>query len=117
MMKRLLLWTGGLALLAGIAVRWVRPAQLRMARVTAITPGAPPTASVVLTYGIGAMPERVIVDVADDVGGGGSATVEGAQVFLDVRLIGAPSRKYRITITATYRVLGRLFSVVREFAA
>ena len=116
-MKRLLLWSGGLALLTGTVVRWIRPAQLSSARVTAITPGAPPTASVALTYGIGAMPARVIVDIADDAGGGGSATADGAHVFLDVPLIGAPSRNYRITITATYRVLGRLFSVVREFAA
>jgi hypothetical protein len=116
-MKRLFLWCGGLALLAGVAARWVRPARLASARVTAITPAAPPAASVALTYGLGAMPARVIVDVADEVGGGGSATVEGDQLFLDVPLIGEPSRDYRVTATATYRVLGRPFTVVREFAA
>jgi hypothetical protein len=87
-----------------------------LARVTAITPGAPPAASVVLTYGIGAMPARLIVDVADDAGSSGSATVDGDQLFVDIPLIGTPSREYRVTATATYRVLGRPFTVVREFA-
>ena len=116
-MKRLFLWCCGLALLAGMVARWVRPAPLTLARVTAITPGDPPAASVALTYGIGAMPARLIIDVADDAGGGGSATVDGAQLFLDVPLIGPPSHEYRVTATVTYRVLGRPFTAVREFAA
>jgi hypothetical protein len=114
-MKRLFLWCGGLALLAGLVARWVRSAQLTSARVTTITPGAPPSANVALTYGTGAMPARMIVDVADAVGGGGSATVDGDQMFLDIPLTGAPSRNYRVTVTATYQVLGRLHTVVREF--
>jgi hypothetical protein len=116
-MKRLLLWCSGLALLAGAVIRWIRPARLTLARVTAVTPGAPPTASVALTYSLGAMPARVIVDVANDAGDGGSATVDGEQLFLDVPLIGAPSHNYHVTATISYRLLGRLFTVVREFAA
>jgi hypothetical protein len=65
---------------------------------------------------MGALPARVIVDVVDDAGGGGSATVDGEQQFLEVPLIGLPSRDYRVTATITYRLLGRLFTVVREFA-
>jgi hypothetical protein len=116
-MKRLLLWCGGLALLGGLATRWLRPARLTSANVTAITPGAPPTASVALAYSAGALPVRMIVDVADTAGGGGSATVDGDQLFLDVPLIGTPSRDYRVTTTATYRVLGHPFTIVREFIA
>ena len=88
-----------------------------MARVTAITPGDPPAASVALSYGVGAMPARLIVDLADNTGSAGSATVDGDRRFLDVLLSGAPSRAYKITVTATYRVLGRLFTVVREFTS
>jgi hypothetical protein len=116
-MKRPLLWGAGLALLAGAIARWARPARLTMASVTAVTPGAPPTASVVLNYTIGAMPARVIVDVAGDGGDGGSATVDGAQQLLEVPLTGIPSRNYRVTVTASYRVLGRLFTTVRDFTA
>jgi hypothetical protein len=116
-MKRLLLWCGGLALLAGVVARWVRPARLASARMTAITPGAPPTANVALTYRAGAMPASVIVDVVDEQGNGGSATVDGDQMFIDVPLSGAPSGSYRVTATATYMVLGRPLTVMRQFVA
>jgi hypothetical protein len=116
-MKRILIWCGGLALLGGVAARWLRPARITAAKVTAITPGAPPTASVVLAYSAGALPVHMIVDVADTAGGGGSATVDGEQIFLDIPLIGEPSRDYHVTTTATYRVLGRPFTIVREFIA
>jgi hypothetical protein len=106
-----------LALLAGAVARWVWPARLRLARVTAITPGAPPTASVALTYSFGAMPARVIVDVDNNAGCGGSATVAGDQLFLEVPLIGAPSPDYRVTTTATYRLLGRPLTVIHKFSA
>ena len=116
-MKRVLLWCGGLVMLGWVAARWLRPAQITSAKVTAITPGAPPTASVALAFSAGALPLRMIVDVADTAGGGGSATVDGDQLFLDIPLIGTPARDYRVTTTATYRVLGRPHTVVRQFSA
>jgi hypothetical protein len=116
-MKRLLLWCSGLALLTGAIIQWVRPARLTSARVTAITPGDPPSASVALTYSVGAMPAHVIVDVADEARNGGSATVDGDQMFIDIPLIGAPLGSYRVTATATYLVLGRPLTVVREFTS
>jgi hypothetical protein len=115
-MKRLVVWSSAVALFAIGYLRWMRPARLTAVRITSLTSDTPPTASVVLTYGVGAMPARVIVDLADDGGNGGSATVDGDQMFLDVPLIGAPAHHYRVTITATYRVLGRLLTVMREFA-
>lgn len=114
-MKRFFVWGGALALLAGVFVKWVRPARMRDARFTAITPGSPPTASVVLSYGLGAMPARVILDLADQASNGGSATADGRQLFFEVPIAGAPSESYRITTTATYLLLGRQYSVVREF--
>jgi hypothetical protein len=104
-----------LGLLAGLLVYWSRPAPLKSARVTVVTSGDPPTASVALRYGAGAVPARVIVDLASDTGGSGSATVDGKQMFLEVPLVDAPSDRYRITTTATYRVAGRLHIVVRDF--
>jgi hypothetical protein len=115
--KQYFFWGSVLALLASGLVRWLRPAFLLGAKVTAITPGDPPTASVALTYGAGLAPASVIVDVCNRDGSGGSATVEGRQIFLEVPLVGATDADYRIMTTATYRMLGRPRTVVREFPA
>jgi hypothetical protein len=115
-MKRLL-WSAGLALLAGVAALAFRPARMLVARVTAITPGSPPVASVALAYSSGLAPASVIVDVLDGLGAGGSATVAGTQLFLEVPLIGALSGDLHVTTTATYRLLGVPITLVREFAA
>jgi hypothetical protein len=72
---------------------------------------------VALTYGAGTLPALTIVDLAGAAGCGGSATIDGDQMFLDIPLIGAPSHNYCVTVTATYRVLGRPFTIVREFTA
>jgi len=115
--KRYFFWGSALALLASGLVRWLRPAFLLGAKVTAVTPGDPPIASIALTYGAGLAPASVIVDLRNRDGSGGSATVEGRQMFLEVPLIGATDADYRITTTATYRVLGRPRTVLREFPA
>jgi len=114
-MQRLFVWAGATALLAGVVARWIRPARLLDTRITAITPGAPPTASVVLSYARGAMPARVIVDIADRDGNRGSATIDGERMFVEVPLDGMLANSQRITTTATYRVLGMLWTVVSEF--
>ena len=115
--KQYFLWGSVLALLASGLVRWLRPALLLGAKVTAVTPGEPPTASVALTYGAGLAPASVIVDLRNRDGSRSSATVEGRQVFLEVPLAGATDADYQIMTTATYRVLGRPRTVVREFPA
>ena len=115
--KRYFFWGSALALLASGLVRWLRPAFLLGAKVTAVTPGDPPIASIALTYGAGLAPASVIVDLRNRDGSGGSATVEGRQMFLEVPLAGATDADYRITTTATYRVLGRPRTVLREFPA
>ncbi|MFL5802605.1 MAG: hypothetical protein ACJ8CR_12800 [Roseiflexaceae bacterium] len=116
-MKQRLLWSAGLALLAGTAALALRPARLLAARVTATTPGSPPVANVVLTYGLGLAPASVIVDVLDSGGNGGSATIDGTQLFIEIPLSGALASGHRVTTTATYRLLGVPLTVVREFAA
>jgi hypothetical protein len=115
--KQYFFWGSVLALLASGLVRWLRPAVLLSARVTAVTPGDPAIASVALAYSAGLAPASVIVDLRDRDGSCGSATVEGRQMLLEVPLLGATDMDYRIMTTVTYRVLGRPRTVVREFPA
>lgn len=112
--KPYLFWGSLLALLSG-AIALARPARLLAARVTAVTPGDPPTASVGLTYGRGVPPATLIVDVYGSDGSGGSATIDGRQLFAEVPIAGTLSGEYHVTTTAAYRVLGVLRTSVREF--
>src|SRR5262245_26308418 len=109
------LFLGGILALLGGAVARLRPALLLTAKVTALTLDTPPTAGVALRYGSGSAPVSLIVDVYDQDGNGGSATIPGDQLFLEVPLIGAFGGSYRLTTTATYRLLGRPWTNVREF--
>jgi hypothetical protein len=58
----------------------------------------------------------VIVDIAGRNGSSGSATVDGDHIFVEVPLADTLGDSYRVTATATYRVLGKARTVVREFA-
>jgi len=116
-MKRLFFWGGALALLAAVA-RLSLPARLLDARVTSVVPGHPAYANVVLRYGSGAIPTCVIVDVAERDGSGGSATVEGRDMFLEVPVVGDVRAGCQVTTTATYQVFGWPYTVVvRMFPA
>jgi hypothetical protein len=106
---------GGILALLGGAVARLRPALVRSAKVTALTLDTPPTASVALRYSSGSVPISLIVDVYDQGGNGGSATIPGDRLFLEVPIIGALGGGYRLTTTATYRLLGRPWTSVREF--
>ena len=112
--KHYLFLGGALALLGGAVAR-LRPARVLAAKVTALTPGTPPTASVALIYGGGAPPVSLIVDLYDQDGSGGSATIPGDQLFLEVPIIGTFGGAYRLTTTATYRLLGLPWTSVREY--
>jgi hypothetical protein len=109
------LFLGGVLALIGGAVARLRPALLLAANVTAMTLDSPPTASVALRYGSGSPPVTLIVDVYDQRGNGGSATLPGDRLFLEVPIIGAFGGTYRLTTTATYRLFGGLWTSVREF--
>ena len=104
-------------MLAAGFLRFARPARLLSARVTAITPGDPAIASVVLHYSAGMLPARLIVDLAARDGSGGSATVDGDQVLLEVPIDSPTADQYSVAITASYRVFGTTRTVVRKFAA
>lgn len=113
-MKRSFFWSILLVFLGGLALQ-TRPARLRSARVTAVTPGTPPIASVALTYGSGTAPVSVIVDVRGRDGNGGSATIDGQQRFVELPLVRAPQSGYAVVATAFYRVFGMLWVSTREF--
>src|SRR5689334_1274353 len=107
MKPKIFFWGGTLGLLAGALAYLARPAALKSASITATTPGNPPTASVALDYGGGALPAHVIVDLRDGANNGGSATVDGKQLFLEVPLAGTLGDGCSVTVTASYRLLSR----------
>jgi hypothetical protein len=59
----------------------------------------------------------MIVDLESRDSGGWSATVDGDQVLLEVPLAAPIAAKYNVTVTATYRVLGKSRTVISIFAA
>ncbi|NWG20994.1 MAG: hypothetical protein HXY39_11820 [Chloroflexi bacterium] len=95
----------GLAAL-GAAIVGARPARLRSARVTCLSGSNPPCASIALTYGPGARPQCVVIDVSGAHGATGSATVGSDQEFIEVPLAGKAGGPYRVAATAVYRVGG-----------
>jgi hypothetical protein len=62
------------------------------------------------------LPSSVVVDVLDRAGHGGSATIAGTQLFLELPLIGALGSDHHVTATATYRLLGMPLTFVDQFA-
>jgi hypothetical protein len=104
-----------LGILTGVLAYFTRPARLRSASVTAVAPGTPPVASVALRYGHGLPPISVIVDIQGRGGNGGSATIDGLQRFVEIPIAGPPDDSYHVTATATYQLLGRLWTHITEF--
>jgi hypothetical protein len=113
--KHYFLYGAALGILAGVLAYLARPARLISARVTAVVPGTPALASVALRYGLGLPPASVIVDLQGRDGHAGSATIDGQQLLIEIPLASPPHASYHVTATATYRVLGRLWTHVREF--
>ncbi|GAB4194018.1 MAG: hypothetical protein OHK0022_09520 [Roseiflexaceae bacterium] len=111
-------WLAG-ELIAGLAVGVLaglalRPARVREARVVRRTAGEPARIEVGLDYEGGLRPVSVVVDVEGE-GSSGSATVPGAQSFVEVLVQGSPDSVQHVTTTAAYRVLGVLRTDVRRF--
>ncbi len=114
-LKHYFLWGAAIGILAGLLAYVVRPARLRSASVTAVAPGTPPVASIALRYDHGLPPISVIVDVQGRSGNGGSTTIDGLQRFVEIPIAGPPDNSYRVTATATYQLLGRLWTRISEF--
>lgn len=100
-------------LLLGALVR-ARPARLLSARVTALSAGEVPLASVALAYSPGTRPVSVIIDVEGQQSTG-SATIDGEQLFVTIPLIGRARDGYHIRATVAHRMLGRVRINTQEF--
>lgn len=110
---RFLLLGGLLTVVAG-GITLLRPAKVRNAKVTTVSPGNSPIASVALMYGAGVRPTSLIVDIFLQ-NGDGSATIGGDQLFVDIPLIGSSNMHRYLVTTATYHILGRWYTVVQAF--
>lgn len=111
-------WLAG-ELAAGLAVGVLiglalRPARVREARVLRRNDGQPARIEVGLEYESGLRPVSVVVDVKGEAGSG-SATVAGAQSFVEVLVQGSADGPQHVTTTAAYRILGVLRTDVRQF--
>lgn len=87
------------------------PAPIRSARVTGVSGAGPFYAVLSWTYGVGARPVNVIFDLQAGPAAG-SITVDGDALEAEIPLGAAPAGPYRITISATYRILGFARTVV-----
>jgi hypothetical protein len=105
----------GLAAVIGFGLWRMRPARIHSARITDITPGAPPFAHITLAYGQGARPISVIVDVCGQNSEGGSAMLAGERQYVEIPLHGAVDGRYSLVVTATYRILGRSYIARQSF--
>ena len=87
------------------------PAPLRGARVTGVSGAGPFYAMLSWSYGVGARPVNVIFDLEAGPAAG-SITTDGEALEAEIPLGAAPAGPYRITISATYRILGFARTVV-----
>ncbi|MGQ9928541.1 MAG: hypothetical protein ACUVS4_16950 [Chloroflexaceae bacterium] len=112
-------WLWRVTLLAGglwLAVAALLPARVRQARLMAISGPGPFSAIIAWSYGLGARPISVIFDL--ELGDSyGSATTDGEALEAKIPLSAAPNGPWRITASATYRLLGAAYTQVRRFEA
>jgi hypothetical protein len=108
---------GGIGLAMGIVVTnyLLRPADIHIAKVTAVSTGKPSYASVVWTYGRGAPPTSVIIDLTTGGGASGSITVDGELLNAEIPLSAKFSGAYTLTFTQTHRILGMARTNVQTF--
>lgn len=111
------LWLGigaGLGLWLGRSA--ILPAAIHHAHISTISGHQPVYAMVGWTYGPGARPISVIFDIELAGGAYGSVTADGEALEAEVPVIGAGDPGlYRITASATYRILGIVRTIVYRF--
>jgi hypothetical protein len=110
------LWYGlwalvGLWLLHGALV----PAPIRGARVNAIGGAGPYSAELDWSYGAGARPLSIIFDLEAGAAKG-SLTTNGAATEAGIPLGMRPRGPYQLSVSATYRILGRAVTRVTTTA-
>lgn len=112
------LWLGigaGLSLWLGRTA--ILPAAIHHGHLGTISGHRPTYALIGWTYGAGARPLSVIFDIELSGGAQGSVTTDGEALEAEVPLIGAAEPgPYRITASATYRILGFVRTIAYRFA-
>ncbi|MFQ3662301.1 MAG: hypothetical protein SNJ69_07890 [Chloroflexaceae bacterium] len=110
-------WLWRAALLAGglwLARTTLLPGRVRKARLTAVSGPGPFYAMIGWSYGPGARPISIIFDL--ELGdSSGSVTTDGEALEAEVPLSGPPGTPWRITASATYRLLGVAWTDVQRF--
>ncbi|MGQ9549113.1 MAG: hypothetical protein ACUVSY_08655 [Roseiflexus sp.] len=106
----------GIGIAVATLITGARPARLRLARVTHVSNGTLPVASIALRYARGARPRVAVLDIVGAQGATGSASIPGDQEFVEVPLTGNLDRPYRIDATLVYRVGGFLLMRRATFA-
>jgi hypothetical protein len=95
-------WAGAALWVARVSLL---PGAVRGARVIGVSGAGPFYALLGWSYGAGARPLSIIFDL--EVGGAaGSVTTDGEAIEAEIPLPAQPAGPYRVTATATYRILG-----------
>jgi hypothetical protein len=99
-------------------VAWViwreRPARLLIARVTAVSPGTPWVAHVMLNYQPGALPISTVVSL-ESATARGSITVGGLTRYADVLIDGEPTTPFIVHTLVVHRRYGRTIEMKQSF--
>jgi hypothetical protein len=91
-----------------------RPARLLIARVTAVSPGAPWVAHIMLNYGPGALPISTVVAL-ESASARGSMTVGGLTRYADILLEGQPTTPFVVHTLVVHRRYGRTIEMKQSF--
>ena len=99
-------WIGGALWAARVTLF---PAPVRGARVVSVSGAGPYYVLISWGYGTGARPASIILELDGDAG---SVTTDGEALEAEIPLGRAVSGPYRLTVSATYRILGAARTVV-----
>lgn len=89
------------------------PAPVRNPRLSELSGSGPFYAKLDWSYGLGARPLSIIFDL--ELGSAtGSVTSDGEALEAEIPLASAPRGPYRLSVSATYRVLGLARTVVSQ---
>lgn len=106
MQKKWLIWfVLGVVGIASL-LRLSKRGRIIGAKLTAISRGAPPYASITWQWTKGRRPAHVTIDVSSGNGVSGNIRVGSNALFADVPLSGELEGAYAVTSTAAYRLLG-----------
>ncbi|NTW00282.1 MAG: hypothetical protein HGA19_03135 [Oscillochloris sp.] len=91
------------------------PARLQHLRVNRVSNTEPASAGFSWGYSAGARPQSIIFDLTLGASTTGSITTDGEATEAEVPLGSAATGAYHVTATATYRILGIVYSQAYRF--